>query len=334
MRKYYFRVDGGNVYSLGMGHVYRCLKIADCLKRKGIGSVFIMRGIRGGIDKVRDQNYPVISLPGNLGPDEEINKLADICKGSVLIADIRGISNKFFRRLNAVCKKTIYFDDLGSNNFSPDVLINPAVTPQLRRYRRKQKKTRYLLGVKYFILGQGFRRKHKVSQSIKNVAVSLGGADPAGYTPRILKILSELKYSFRIKLILGPAFRNFNEISGLVKALNGRISVLKNVKNMGKWLYQADLAFVSGGDTALELAYTGTPGIIVPTIDYENITAEYLEGKSIFINLRDIKKIAVSSTLKKIEAFWEDYNKRKRFSRNARSFIDGRWINRISPFLF
>lgn len=325
----YYRVDGGNVYSLGMGHVYRCLKFADYTKKRGIDSVFIMKDIEEGINKVKERGYKVIKFRKEIDKKNEIRKLKKICRDQILITDVRGIDNEYFLTLNAVCIKTIYFDDLGDNDFSPHILINPSVVPSLQRYKKRQATTKYLIGVKFFILGDGFKRKGQIKKTVKNVLVSLGGADPANYTPSILKIIGNLDYDFKINLILGPAFIKFKEVDYIVKQMNRKIKILRNVANMGELMYDADIAFVSGGDTALELAYTGTSGFLVPTIYYENETAGYLEGKKVFVNLGDIKRKSDEEILKKIDIFWNDFNMRKEFSRNTKKFIDGGGLKRV-----
>ena len=329
--KIFFRVDGGNVYSVGMGHVYRCLKIADFLDtKKQIKSIFIMRDIREGVEKVIEKGYKTLRLPENSDEEAEISSLEGMCKGQILIMDIRSISNNYFVRLNNTCKKTIYFDDLGNNDYSPHYLINPSVTPALQKYKKKNSTTKYLVGEKYFILGgSGFNVKAEVKMAINKVLVSLGGADPANYTPTLLKLLEELPYNFKITLVLGSAFNNFGEVNDIVGRSNLDIEILVNVKNMGELMFNHDLAFVAGGDTALELAYTGTSGILVPTIDYENTTAEFLERNDVFVNLGDIKKVPKTETKRKIDLFWNDYNKRKMFSENSKRFIDGRGLSRI-----
>jgi UDP-2,4-diacetamido-2,4,6-trideoxy-beta-L-altropyranose hydrolase len=329
--KIFFRVDGGNVYSVGMGHVYRCLKIADFLDtKKQIKSIFIMRDRREGVEKVIEKGYRTLRLPENIDEKTEISSLEGMCKGQILIMDIRSISNNYFVRLNNTCKKTICFDDLGNNDYSPHYLINPSVTLALQKYKKKNSTTKYLIGEKYFILGSsGFKVKSEVSKVIKRVLVSLGGADPANYTPSLLKLLEELPYNFKVTLVLGPAFNNFDEVNDIVRQSNLDIEILVNVKNMGELMFNHDLAFVAGGDTALELAYTGTPGILVPTIDYENTTAEYLERKEVFVNLGDIQNVPKVEVIKKIDLFWKDYEKRRSFSDNSKRFIDGRGLSRI-----
>ena len=326
----FFRVDGGNVYSLGMGHVYRCLKMANLLKKKGVNSSFIMKDIRGGINKVEENGYPVIRLPKKITKSAEIKRLIKISENNLLVIDIRKIDNDYFKQLNISCNKTVYFDDLGGNNLTPDILVNASVTPSLQKYEKKNRKTTYLIGPQFFILGTaGFKRKARIKAGILDVLISLGGADPAGYTKLLLPLLAGLDYDFRLKVVLGPAFRDLRTITVMVRKAKHEIHILKNVDNMGELMFNADIAFVAGGDTALELAYTGTPGLLVPTIHYEGATADYLEKKEIFVSLGDIKKISRGDILKKIDLFWHNTRMRARFSKNARSFIDGRGLQRI-----
>lgn len=332
--KVFFRVDGGNVFSLGMGHIYRCLKLANYLRKKDTDAIFVMRDIPEGVKKIKENGYPVIRLPRRIDKKTEISILKKECSGGILVADVRRIDNNYFKILNTTCKTTVYFDDLGNNNLSPHVLINPSVTPELQKYRVKNRMTKYLIGEKYFILGDsGFKRKGNVNKKINNVLVSLGGADPACYTPRILRILDRLNHEFKIKVVLGIAYKHFKELKKALSGLKHKTEIFRNVSNMGELMQKADLAFVSGGDTCLELAFTGTPGILVPTIYYENITARYLEKRNIFLNCGDIKKISCFTVLKKIGLFWESYSLRNAFSGNAKRFIDGKGLSRVSSYL-
>lgn len=312
-----------------MGHVYRCLKVADYLKKYGMEACFIMKDIEGGVRKVREKDYPIIKLPENIDIKKELNSLVNISAGQILITDIRGINNAYFAQISNCCSKTVYFDDLGQHDLAPDILINPAVVPSLRRFKRRHPSTLYLLGEKYFILGSGFQRKKSIKKAINKVLVSLGGADPANYTPYILKILEQTAPAFEVMLVLGPAFANFREIEDICRKAAKKIHVYKNVSNMGELMYEADIAVVSGGDTALELAYTGTPGLIAPTIQYEADTAAWLEAKRIFINLGDVRKKSEAESVKKIEEFWDDFSARKEFSGNAKRLIDGKGLLRI-----
>jgi len=329
--KFFFRVDGGNVYSLGMGHIYRCLKMADYLaSEKQIKSTFIMKNIRSGVQKVAEMGHSTLLLSEDMDEETEISHLEEICRDQTLIIDIRNIRNNYFMRLNKSVKKTIYFDDLGNNNYTPHYLVNPSVIADLQKYKKNNSTTKYLVGEKYFILGgHGFKPKSVVNKSINKVFVSMGGADPANYTPSVLKLLAELPNNFKTTLVLGPAFNNFEEVDNIVKQSKLDIDILVNAKNMGELMFNHDLAFVAGGDTALELAYTGTPGIVVPTIDYENKIAEFLEKNKIFINLGDIKTNSKHGIRIKIDLFWNDNNKRKTFSENSKRFIDGKGLSRI-----
>lgn len=288
-----------------------------------------MKDIEGGIRKVREKHYPILKLPKDIDIKEEINSLINISAGHILITDIRGINSVYFTQINNCCSKTVYFDDLGQHDLAPDILINPAVVPSLRRFKRRHPSTRYLLGEKYFILGAGFQRKKTVKKAINKVLVSLGGADPANYTPCILKILEQTEHAFEVLLVLGPAFENFREIEDICRKAAKKIHVYKNVSNMGELMYAADIAVVSGGDTALELAYTGTPGLIAPTIQYEADTAAWLEDKGIFKNLGDVMKKSEAESVKKIEEFWNNFGARKMFSGNAKRLIDGKGLLRI-----
>ena len=76
----------------------------------------------------------------------------------------------------------------------------------------------------------------------------------------------------------------------LLRRLDFKATVLQVIKDLPAFMAQMHTAIVSGGNTCLELTYIGVPGIVIPTIIYEEETARYLSNKNVFINLRGIKK--------------------------------------------
>lgn len=326
----YFRADGGNIIGLGMGHVYRCLKIADFMNKMGRKTVFVMKDIEGGPGKAVENGHEVLTIPRDADEEYEISFLREKCSGHVLVVDVRGVSGGYFAKLNECCKSTVYYDDLGNAPSTPKFIINPSVSPGMTEYKSKSGRTTYLVGEKYFILGRAdVNPIGEPKRKIEKVLVSLGGADPANYTPGILAILGALPFDFRISLVLGPAFVRFKEVENAIRSIGKEVEVLKNIGNMLEVMCSHDLAFVAGGSTALELAYTGTPGILVPTISHECETSAYLQSKEIFCDLGDIKVGEKSEKYDKITKFWTDYDMRRTYSGNAKRFIDGKGLSRV-----
>lgn len=329
-----FRVDGGNVYGVAMGHVYRCLKVAKAIAERKAGAdiTFVMKNYKAGTKKVQEEGFKVVQIPYEWRIEEEIDFIDKFTKeftSHIFIADTRDINNKYIESVKTNRGYFIYFDDLGGHSLKPDVIINPSVAESLQKYRSYNKKTAYYIGEKYFIIDRNFflKPKDSIREECNRILVSFGAADPCNLTCRILKILVKLAVEININVILGPAYNYRRELNKLLQNSRRDITTKTNVKNMYNEIMNADIGIVSGGDTCLEMIYTGTPTMIIPSIWYEKETAGYLAEKGaaecVYLDEGDEK------ILNGIEDLIHNYSKRKSLSRIGRKIIDGKGIERV-----
>lgn len=329
----FFRVDGGNIYSVAMGHIYRCLKTALVLRKvAGISSTFIMKDFEKGVRKVKEHGFEVITLEQECSLEEDIEKTCSYASGEFLAMDVRHYTPQAIKKVKERVLLVLVFDDLGNNEYAPHIIVNPSVCPEHQIYRQRFADD-YYLGGEYFILGIESIPRVSAKERINKVAVSLGGADPDGYTLELASKVVGLADKYDFSFILGPAYGDVEDFKRHLNAIGFKANVFHNVSNLPDLLARTDMAIVSGGDTCLELAYTGTSGIIIPTIEYEEQTASYLQRMEVFINLGDIKKRTSSDVVKDITNFVDNYELRKKYSENGKSMIDGNGSERIANMI-
>lgn len=332
-----FRVDGGSLYSIAMGHVYRCLKVARYIRRHTAQeAVFLMKDYEQGVSRVMADGFRVVCIPPDSTVTQDVELTSQACEGRIVFIDVRHYSPRDVKILRVVASRTVLFDDLGGKSFRPDILINPAVLPRHVDYPELFADTVYCLGPRYFILGESAARpRQKVSTNVRRIMVSLGGADPAGYTLDLLGKLHDLAEDFYFTFVLGPAYADTRLFIETLKkkGLAKRITVRHVVEDLPLLMCRHDLGIVAGGDTCLELAWTGTPGMIAPTISYEAETAAYLEKRGVFVNLGDLKHLAGEQIAATVRAFTADHEKRKQYAANGRELIDGCGMERICKMI-
>ena len=330
-----FRVDGGDVYSVAMGHVYRCLKVAKTIaeRRAGADITFVMKNYKEGIKKVQEEGFKVVQIPPEWRVGEEIDFIDEFTKEftyHIFIADIRDINNKYIETVKANRGCFIYFDDLGGHSLKPDVIINPSIAESLQKYPSYNEKTDYYIGEKYFIIDRKIflNPKDSIREECNKILVSFGGADPCNLTCSILKTLVKLPVEININVILGPAYNHRRELDKLLQNNRRDITIKTNVKSMYNEIMNADIGIVSGGDTCLEIIYTGTPTMIIPSIWYEKEIARYLAEKGaadcVYLDEGDDEKM-----LNGIEDLIHNYSKRKSMSRTGRAIIDGKGVEKV-----
>jgi len=105
------------------------------------------------------------------------------------------------------------------------------------------------------------------------------------------------------------------------------IIIKTNIKNMNEYLIETDLCICSAGNTVIEALTSGVPCIVLPQTILENERAKALEKKELIIimglNFTSDRLIA------EINKLFSDYSLRKKLSKNAQNYLDGKGIKRI-----
>lgn len=279
-----FRVDAS--LQMGIGHVMRCLTLAQALKENGSDVEFICRKHEGSlIDKIRSNGFIVHELKMSeeikvvdnklahshwLGAtqQQDANDCINILKAKKidwLIVDHYALDNQWQKSLESCYEKLMVIDDLADKFFDCDVLLNQNLGVQIEDYINKvPNNCKLLLGCDYSLLRPEFKQlrkralvKRRGTKEVKNVLVSMGGSDIKNTTYHILK---QLDSKFHVVVVLG-ALSPHNE---MIKnyAVGKNIEVIINTDNMAKLMLDADLAIGASGSTNWERLCLGLPSLV------------------------------------------------------------------------
>ncbi|WP_419786688.1 PseG/SpsG family protein [Pseudodesulfovibrio sp.] len=332
-----FRVDGANIHSLAMGHVYRCLKLAvHLVKTRGTEVRFVMRDYPEGVAKVREYGFPVTPLAPDMTLEEEVKTVAQMADGETLVTDVRRYGPEETATLRGAAHLHLAFDDLGGRDLCPHVLVNPSVLPKHRNYPELRSDVRYCLGLDYFLLGSHAAPPcERISREVYRALVTLGGADPDDYASAMLPCITPLAHACSFTFVLGPAYGNAAGFIDQIQAagLPGRVSVLRDITDLPSLMTTFDMVITAGGDTCLESAWSGVPTAIAPTIEYEEETATHMEDLGVAVNLGDIKRIPHHETTGRLQALMDDFERRHTLSGKGRRLVDGHGADRITEVL-
>lgn len=246
-QKIAFYVNGNT--KRGMGHIYRCLELADEFYVKP--------------DIYYDINQTDIRLFGetthNLIGVNGLNELFDILKNKkydIFINDILNTTLDYMIALKNCnpSKKIINFEDDGEGIYKADLVINALYQEPFIKQMKSGKD--YYICAKTFM----FYEKINIKDNVKNIFISFGGADPQNYTDRLLEIVKKKKYNeYNFKVVIGRAKQNIEKLLDYNKYKN--IEVLYDIRNMPDIMSQCDIAITSRGRTGYELAILGIPTI-------------------------------------------------------------------------
>ncbi len=271
-KKIVFRTVGK--MQLGMGHVYRCLTLA--YKLTGHEILFVADAKSDlGIARIREANFPIKKVEN----EAEFESLLSEIKPDILINDILDTTEEYMTMVIKHCKRVINFEDVGSGAKYADCVINAL-------YEKGEKLHNEYYGSKYFCIRDEFLEEHpkEFSETVENILVIFGGADPSDLTGRlydICKVLHEKHPQINFHFLLGFAYPHKDKI---VTDEENKIYVHNDVKRVSAYMNKMDLAITSQGRTVYELASMGVPAIVMAQNEREaeHVFAGIQNG---FINL-------------------------------------------------
>jgi UDP-2,4-diacetamido-2,4,6-trideoxy-beta-L-altropyranose hydrolase len=253
--------------TIGFGHLYRLLALADILAEK-FSCVFAINRpdefakvqiAKAGIPVIEINSNHVFVVPDQITPE---NQAAFDLQGLVYANDIVVVDGyqfgiEFQKGLKLIGCKQVYIDDTLAYYPFADTIINhaPGIKPPVHFAH-----AHLCLGLQYAILRKPFFAPVKPKNYRSPVAfVSLGGSDYFGFTLRICNILLAIGHFNLVHILCTTGFEESSleqlrklEIEGKV-ALHFNLSAAEIVGLMNSCTH----AFVSASTVLLESYFRG-----------------------------------------------------------------------------
>jgi UDP-2,4-diacetamido-2,4,6-trideoxy-beta-L-altropyranose hydrolase len=298
--------------AVGLGHLRRCLSLAEALRDAGIDCRFAVTGgdvAESLIVASGFEHMPLAAIDA-----AEVARVTRDCDGAVvdsyrMTADV----------LSAAKSQVIAIDDLADRALPAQLVINSAIGADSLDYRRLTDAL-LLLGPSFALLRRAFADDFaRVTQpAIGRILVTLGGGNQADTIRDVVRWCVSAARDAEIEVVAGP-FADSSELRDLAP----RASLLRQ-PDMRAAMLRADLAVSAGGQTLFELAATGLPAIVLATAANQ---AANIAG---FATAGTIRSVSDASTF--AAAFGEMANPaaRAEMSRRGRAIVDGRGAQRAA----
>ena len=215
-KKIIFRADGSS--SIGLGHVYRLLALAEflseeheCIFVTRNPSDFIVRQFNSLSIKhviLPHYDYPELDLRK---PSEEVEfDLGQILNGDeIVVLDGYWFGSRYQQAVKDTGCKLVFIDDLNELDFKADVVIShsPAVS---RKDYKLAPYTKLYLGFDYAVLRRPFL-SHSVerpaSSKERTLLLSFGGSDFYNLLEKSLIPICESNFWANINILVGSAYK-------------------------------------------------------------------------------------------------------------------------------
>ena len=295
----FFRVDGNEI--IGLGHVMRCLSIAEAFRDNGVDVLFVIADSKCS-SIIKDKGFNLSILNSKFSDMESeidlLSVLIDEYKPEMLLIDSYYVTYYYLYSLKNKAQ-TVYIDDVLSFPYPVDIVINYNIFSSKDAYNdlyiHEENKPRFLLGTEYVPLRKEFSEcKYKEpNRIVKNILVSTGGADTEHISVKLLEYLSnhpESMIGCTIKLVVGAANKDLDTIKELAESIPN-VELKINVKNMRCLMEECDLAVSAAGSTLYELCVCCVPTITYVIADNQLPAANAFREQGLMVSIGDLRNV-------------------------------------------
>ena len=340
-----FRVDAYE--AIGLGHIMRCLNLAQSLRKQKI-NIFFISSIDSNkiIKKIKQADIELLRINKNYSNKnnektwlkknqlEDAKETIDLIKSKNifwLIVDSYKLNFIWEKEASKYVKKIFVIDDLFQSKHYCDLILNQNFVEKKNLDKILCKKgTKILIGPKYALINQNIK-KIKLTNNLKNIIIFFGGKLQVKIIREILNFLVKKK-KFSLKILV---MKNSSKLESIKKKYKKfkNIKFLILPKNYENLLYNSQFFIGAGGSSIFERLFAGLPNYIFCVSKNQKNNCDFLKEK----NLAFMKSIDTQINLKyfknNISKILNDKDKLLKMSRRGISCVDGQGSKRISKIL-
>jgi len=337
---------------IGMGHVMRCLSVADALVKRGEEVLFVTADdtpvpllTKKGIPyRVLHTDYADMEaeLPELLAVLRELTLRAESPEAALLqrntsiLVDSYYVTEKYLAALKSRIT-TIYMDDIYAFSYPVDMLINYNIYGEEMGYEKDAAfaDTKLLLGTEYVPLREEFSAAEQQRTAANcGILITTGGSDSFNLAGQLL--MEAMKYDAlkekEYHVVSGSLNPHIGELQALAEK-HENIHIHCNVTNMAELMAESEVALSAGGSTLYELCAMGVPVIAFSFAENQERLVQTFVKRGIAQyggNYRTDGNKMIQNTIAGLETLLENENLRAEYRKKARTLVDGKGADRIA----
>ncbi len=338
MKKLWIRADGNR--TLGMGHLMRCMSIADAYAEAGGECAFIVADKEAeAIVAARGYQAWVLFSQWNdlLAEIGQLLELISAENVQLLLVDSYYADVDYLATLRGHTR-IIYLTGKYDRAYPVDALINYTIGSEQLGYEKlyQDMDTRLWVGVQYTPLRKQFEVPFRVSKQVKNVLVTTGGTDADGLAAELVRCAKQeapelISVSWHIVVGAFYSEETRKQLKQLQETYSG-IYLYENVSEMAALMQQCELAVSAAGSTVYELCACGVPAVIFSFVDNQVKGRRDFEQAGLAQSAGDLREgrtECVSRIVKQLAYWKEQEDIRKEQAQKVKAFIDGSGAKRL-----
>jgi UDP-2,4-diacetamido-2,4,6-trideoxy-beta-L-altropyranose hydrolase len=329
----------------GIGHVMRCLALAEALSGYGVRSAFVAYGLAPVTRAtIRDAGHALLLGSEPVAPQRwmedartTIGSLAALSERPTwIVVDNYALDGKWEREIRSTGARIAVVDDLANRHHECDLLVDQTARPgkEGRYHALVPDHCALLLGPRYAMLRREFEeRRNRTSPRsarLKRLLISYGGSDPTGETLKaVAAVLSVPNLTLQVDVVAGVANPRANEIQAACSA-DARLRFYPQLDRMAESMAEADLAIGACGMTSWERCALYLPALATIVTDNQRAIGGTLSAMGA-VKLLGWHDLVTSDTIAAVlSALANNPELLSRMSQAAGAVTDGAGAGRIA----
>lgn len=309
---------------IGIGHVMRCISLADGLIKQGFKCVFL----------TSTETIKIIPELSRFDVQHE-----DYINHNVgyFIIDHYGKGIEYEADVQQNADKIIVIDDLVNRKYRCDLIINQNYGASAVSYNNKVSgNCRILTGVKYAMLRQEFSQKRPQiietrDGSINRIIISMGGTNVRRATQKIIQSIGKFtRKKLVLDIIIGEQSQGAHEVESLLHGLTMHTwNLYHNPPNISNLMVKADLAIGACGSTTWERCCLGLPQILLGLADNQTEVLDRLVQDKLIYSLGHIDDWNEKRMINALNNFIDCPETVQEYSKRSLALCDGLGVDRV-----
>lgn len=361
-RQVVFRVDAS--VEMGLGHLTRCLTLADALAADGARSCFLMRSHASGLaylaegrgHAVRLLSDPLVRpagtdddggpyahwLPTNWQQDADQTRsaLAEIGAAEWLIVDHYALDARWEKACRRDGMRILAVDDLADRDHDCEILLDQNLVQGMEtRYRgRVPAASVQLLGPGYALLRPEFAAQRGLltprSGEINRILICFGGSDPTNETAKALKAIARLATSrLAVDVAIGATNPHAASVDALCRGMTD-VTLHRGANNMADLMRRADLSIGAGGVMSWERCCLGLPTVAIGIAENQADVLTALAAAGAIMHIGAAASVTEAGIAQALHSLAGHPGQVRLMSETALALVDGDGATRVRNTIF
>lgn len=313
---------------IGIGHLIRCISLAEEFSKRGFGCIFFLPEESPYRQKVNSkeidyclldrsaQNYreKVLELLNQYDVD---HVLVDLVEKSFIQHEFLGDFRREMKYLLSSITLFPFSDELRYE----DISFHPIFEPLKTKVLANDSKTKFYSGKEFLVFQPNFTDySSSVRKKARKILLTMGGADPANLTLKVVKGIAD--QDIEMDLILSADHPTRPKVEQILQSGTIEYNLHDFTENMPELMSSADIAVINGGLTRYELCIVGTPFIAISLHETQFNITKKVTSLGTGINLGTVEEITEEKIKKSVLSLLDDFNQRSKMAANMKGILD------------